>query len=135
MNREEALAYLKQNHNGVLATLKKDGRPQLSNILYLYDADGKIKISTTSDRFKARNIQRDSRVSMEVIGENFYQYLVVEGQATLSPEGELDELRRIYKAISGKEHPNWQEYDQAMLNEHRVVISIEIEKMYPLEQG
>lgn len=134
MNLSQAQAYLKQTHNGTLATAKKDGRPQLSNILYLYDEDtNEIKISTTADRFKARNIQRNPQVSMVAQGQNWFQYLVVEGTATVSPEGELAELRRIYQGITGKPHPNWPEFDEAQINDHRVIISIKIEKMYPLD--
>ena len=134
MNQAEAMEFVKRNRNGVLATLKKDGRPQLSNIFYLLDEDGLIKISTTSDRFKAKNAQRDPRVSMTVLSDNWSEYIVVEGNATVSPEGELAELRNLYEKISGKPHPNWQEYDEAMLRDHRVIISITIEKLYPLTQ-
>ena len=134
MNRAQAIQYLKENHRGVLSTVKKDGRPQLSNIGYLYnESDGEIKISTTSDRFKTRNIERNPQVSMVAQGDNWYQYLVVEGTATVSPEGQLEALRHLYEGIAGKPHPNWQEYDEAMLNDHRVIISIKIEKLYPLE--
>jgi PPOX class probable F420-dependent enzyme len=135
MNRAQAIQYLKENHRGVLATVKKDGRPQLSNIAYLYDPAGEIKISTTSDRFKAHNIKRNPQVSMLAQGDNWYQYLVVEGTATVSQEGQLAELRRVYEGITGKPHPNWQEYDEAMLRDHRVIITIKIEKMYPLEDA
>ena len=133
MNKNEALLYLTENHRGVLATAKKDGRPQLSNIGYLYDTDGLIKISTTADRFKVRNIKRNLQVSMVAQGDNWYQYLVVEGTATVSPEGQLAELRHLYEGIAGKPHPNWAEYDEAMVRDHRVIITITIEKMYPLE--
>jgi PPOX class probable F420-dependent enzyme len=135
MNKAQALEYLKENHRGVLATAKKDGRPQLSNIGYFYAEDGEIKISTTSDRVKARNIARNPQVSMVAQGDNWYQYLVVEGTATVSEEGQLAELRQVYEGIAGKPHPDWQEYDEAMLRDHRVIISIKIEKMYPLENA
>jgi len=134
MNHEQALDYLKRNHRGVLTTMKKDGRPQLSNIAYMLDDDGTIKISTTNDRFKARNIEKDGRVSMMALGDNWYEYVVVEGNGKVSPEGELAELRRVYEAIAGQPHSNWQEYDAAMLQDHRVIISINIEKLYPLSQ-
>lgn len=134
MNKAEALQYLKVNHRGVLATVKKNGRPQLSNIGYLYDTDGLIKISTTADRVKARNIQRDPQVSMVALGANWYEYIVVEGTATVSPEGQLAELRHLYEGIAGKPHPNWAEYDAAMLNDHRVIIAITLEKIYPLDK-
>lgn len=134
MNKDQALQYLSENHRGVLATVKKDGRPQLSNISYLYDTDGLVKISTTADRFKARNIARNPQVSMVAQGDNWYQYLVIEGTATVSPEGQLAELRQLYEGITGKPHPNWTEYDEAMVRDHRVIISITIEKMYPLDK-
>ena len=135
MNKTEAVTYLKENHRGVLATAKKDGRPQLSNIGYLYDTDGLVKISTTSDRIKVHNIKRNPQVSMVAQGDNWYEYLVIEGTATVSPEGQLEELRHLYEGIAGKPHPNWPEYDEAMVRDHRVIISITIEKMYPLEKS
>ena len=135
MNKTEAVIYLKENHRGVLATAKKDGRPQLSNIGYLYDTDGLVKISTTADRIKVHNIKRNSQVSMVAQGNNWYEYLVIEGTATVSPEGQLEELRHLYEGTAGKPHPNWAEYDEAMVRDHRIIISITIEKMYPLENG
>ena len=134
MNREEALAYIKRNKRGVLTTLKKDGRPQMSNIGYFLDDDGKIKISTTADRIKARNLQRDPRASLLALSDNWYEYMVAEGTAEVSPEGQLTELRHLYEGITGKPHPNWQEYDEAMIRDHRVIISISIEKLYPLSE-
>lgn len=133
MNRERAIEYLRSNHRGVLATLKQNGRPQLSNISYLYDTDDRVKISLTADRVKTRNIKRDPRVSMLVIGDNWYQYLVVEGTGMILEDNPLAELRHVYEGITGAPHPNWQEYDEAMVRDRRVVLSIEIEKMYPLE--
>ena len=135
MKRDEALEFLRRNHRGVLATLKRDGRPQLSNISYLYDDDGRVKISVTLDRAKTRNALRDPRVSMSVVGDNWYQYLVIEGTAELVRDNPLPELRHVYEGITGKPHPNWQEYDEAMVRERRAVMSIIVERMYPLEEG
>jgi PPOX class probable F420-dependent enzyme len=134
MNHQQAMDYLKRNHRGVLTTQKKDGRPQMSNIGYLLDDDGKIKISTTTDRAKTRNLQRDPRASLLALGDNWYEYIVAEGNAEVSPEGQLAELRHLYEGIAGKPHPNWQEYDEAMIRDHRVIISITIEKLYPLSE-
>jgi PPOX class probable F420-dependent enzyme len=70
----------------ILATLKRDGRPQLSNVLYVVDPDSRtVRISTTSERAKARNLGRDPRAALHVSGDNFWSYAVAEGQATLSP--------------------------------------------------
>ena len=132
MNREEALAYLRANHRGLLATLKRDGRPQLSHVAYMLDDDGAIKISVTEDRAKTRNTRRDPRVSLSVVGENWYQYVVVEGMATIVDVDPVPLLRHVYEAVSGKPHPKWQEFDEAMVRDRRVVLTISVDRLYPL---
>ena len=132
MNWEEALAHLRVNHRGVLATLKRDGRPQLSHVAYMLDDDGAIKISVTEDRAKTRNARRDPRVSLSVVGENWYQYVVAEGMATIVDVDPVPLLRHVYEAVSGKPHPNWQEFDEAMVRDRRVVLTISMDRLYPL---
>jgi PPOX class probable F420-dependent enzyme len=69
----------------VLATLAADGRPQLSNVLYVWDAaERTARISTTADRVKARNVRRDPRAALHVSGDHFWQYAVAEGAVTVS---------------------------------------------------
>ncbi len=133
MTGEEALEYLRANHRGVLATQKRDGRPQLSNVAYMLDDDGTVKISVTKDRAKTRNVQRDPRVSIVSLGSNWYQYVVAEGVGEIVEEDVLTELRRVYEAVSGKPHPNWEEFDEAMVRDRRVVLRITIHKLYPVE--
>jgi uncharacterized protein len=134
MNRLEAMDYIQNNTRGVLATIKKDGRPQLSNIAYTLDHDGLIKISVTEDRAKTKNARRDPRVSLTVIGDNWYQYVVVEGSAGFIDEDPLPALRHVYERVAGKPHPDWDEFDQAMKAEKRVVMTIDIERLYPLSE-
>lgn len=133
MTRDEASWFLRENHKGVLTTQKRDGRPQLSNIFYLCDEDGRVKISVTADRAKTRNVRRDPRVSMLVVGDDWYTYLVVEGTASIRDTDVLPELRRVYEGVTGGPHHNWEEFDAAMIRECRVVLSIQIEHMYPVE--
>jgi uncharacterized protein len=133
MTREEAMRYIASNHRGVLATIKRDGRPQLSNIAYTLDDDGLIKISVTEDRAKTKNARRDPRVSMTVIGDNWYQYVVVEGTAGFIDDDPYPALRHVYERIAGQPHPDWDEFDQAMKDERRIVMTIEIERLYPLD--
>ncbi len=71
MNQDQAMEYVAVNHRGVLATLKRDGRPQLSHVAYMLDDDGVIKISVTSDRAKTRNALRDERVSLSIVGDDW----------------------------------------------------------------
>lgn len=133
MTRAEALEYLRENHRGILATQKRDGRPQLSNVAYLYDdADGLIKISVTADRAKTRNVRRAPRVSLLVLGPDWYRYVVVEGTASVLDENPVPELRRVYEGVSGGPHPDWREFDEAMVRDRRVVLRFAIENLYPV---
>ncbi len=132
MNRDQALEYLRRNHRGVLATIKTDGRPQLSNVAYLLDDDGAVKISVTRDRAKTRNVRRDPRVAMTALGDNWYEYVVVEGTARLI-EDDLPLLRHVYRGVTGNEHPDWGEFDAAMVRDGRLVLAIDVERLYPLE--
>ena len=133
MNQDQAMEYVAENHRGVLATLKRDGRPQLSHVAYMLDDDGVIKISVTSDRAKTRNVLRDGRVSLSIVGDNWYQYVVVEGKAHVIEHDPLPLLRHVYVGTTGKEHPNWQEFDEAMVRDRRVVMAISIDRLYPLD--
>ena len=133
MNRDHALDHVRRNHRGVLATIKRDGRPQLSNVAYLLDDDGEVKISVTRDRAKTRNVRRDPRVAMTVVGDNWYEYVVVEGTAHLIEDDPLPLLRHVYRGVTGKEHPDWSEFDEAMVRDGRLVLAISVERLYPLD--
>jgi PPOX class probable F420-dependent enzyme len=127
---ERARQFLKVRHDGILATIKRDGRPQLSNILYLLDDDGHLKISVTQARAKTHNLRRDPRASLHVQGRDRYEYLVAEGSAELIEGAGLAEaLRHYYRKVRG-EHPDWSEYDAAMLMEQRLLLSISVERAY-----
>lgn len=112
MNQDQAMEHVATNHRGVLATLRRDGRPQLSHVGYMLDDDGLIKISVTRDRAKTRNAMRDDRVSLSIIGDDWYRYVVVEGKAHILEDDLLPLFRHVYVGTSGKEHPNWQEFDE-----------------------
>ena len=134
MTEAEARAFVARYHRGVLATLKRDGRPQLSNISYTVDDDGRIKISTRATRAKTYNARREPRVSLSVQGDTWQQYLVVEGRAEVQDGDVLADLRRIYQKIRGQPHPNWDEFDAAMIRERRVVLAVDVERIYPLDR-
>ena len=121
---------------GVLATIRRDGRPQLSNVNYAYDrAAGTLRVSVTDGRAKTANLRRDPRASLEVTTPDLDRYVVVEGHATLSPvaadphDATVEELIDIYRAIRG-EHPDWADYRRAMVADRRIALTIHIERMY-----
>lgn len=124
-------------HQGVLATVKKDGRPQLSNVLYAWDAEaGVARVSVTADRAKTRNAARDPRVSLQVSAEDFWSYAVVEGDAELGAvaldphDAAADELVETFRAASGSEHPDWEEFRRAMVADRRQVLRVRATRVY-----
>jgi PPOX class probable F420-dependent enzyme len=131
MNEYEARDFIARQHAAVLATIKRDGRPQLSNVSYTVDDDGRIKISTSRTRAKIHNLRRDPRATLSIQGDNWHQYLVVEGTAQVQDQNPIPDLRRIYEKIRGP-HPNWDEFDEAMRREKRVVLAVTIYRVYPL---
>lgn len=125
---------------GVLATIRQNGRPQLSNVNHFYDVDaGKILVSITDGRAKTRNLRRDPRASLHVSSADGWSYAVAEGTAELSavaqdPHDEtVEELIELYRRIRG-EHPNWDEYRAAMVNDRRLVLRLRVERVLGLIQ-
>jgi PPOX class probable F420-dependent enzyme len=119
-----------------LVTIKRDGRPQLSVVAYAFDAGTQtIRISTTDDRVKTRNLRRDPRASMYLAAANGSVYQVAEGVATLSPvatdmhDATVEELIDVYRTIGG-EHPDWDDFRRAMVADKRLVVRIAVERTY-----
>jgi len=129
MDLDAALAFARDHRNGVLITLKRDGRPQSSNIVYTVADDGRVRVSITAERAKYRNLVRDPRVSLHVNADDFWSYVVLEGDADLSPvatttdDPTVDELVEMYRAVQG-EHPDWDDYRRAMVTDQRVVLTL-----------
>jgi PPOX class probable F420-dependent enzyme len=129
MQLVDALAFARPRHQGVLTTMRSDGRPQLSNIVYGVGDDDVIRISVTDSRAKTRNLRRDPRSSLYVTREDFWGYAVLEGDAELTPvaadphDSSVEELMALYRQVRG-EHPDWDEFRQAMVREGRLVIRL-----------
>ncbi|MEX3101006.1 PPOX class F420-dependent oxidoreductase [Streptomyces sp. V2] len=134
------LALLSDTRGGVLVTLKRDGRPQLSNVTHHYDPDERVvRISVTADRAKTRNLLRDPRTSYHVTSADRWAYTVVEGTADLTPVAEdpaddtVEELIRLYRAVQG-EHPDWDDYRAAMVRDRRLVVRLRVERAYGIPE-
>jgi PPOX class probable F420-dependent enzyme len=112
----------------VLVTLKADGRPQSSNIVYTVDGDT-ARISVTDGRAKTANLRRDPRASLHVNRDDFWAYVVLEGDAELSPvaaapdDPTVEELIAMYRAVQG-EHPDWDDFRRAMVTDRRLVVRL-----------
>jgi PPOX class probable F420-dependent enzyme len=132
----EQLELLGQRGHGVLSTIKKDGRPQLSVVGYAFDLDrGLVRISLTDGRAKTANLRRDPRCSMLVTTPTFRPWVTVEGTAELTPtaadphDATVEALIDQYRAVAG-EHPDWDDYRAAMVRDRRLVLSFTVEHAY-----
>lgn len=135
MDLDDALDFARSHRNGILITLRSNGRPQSSNIVYAVDESGTVRVSITADRAKYKNLQRDARVSLHVNRDDFWAYVVLEGDADLSPvaasadDATCDELVDLYRAVSG-EHPDWDDYRRAMVADQRCVLRLRPGRAY-----
>jgi PPOX class probable F420-dependent enzyme len=126
MELADALDFARNNRQGVLVTQRRDGRPQLSNVMYHVDDDGIFRISITATRAKYHNLRRDPWAALHVTQRDFYGYVVLEGDVELTgpaasvDDAAVDELVRYYEQLVGQ-HPDWDEYRKVMVDEQRVV--------------
>ncbi|GAB2850014.1 PPOX class F420-dependent oxidoreductase [Streptomyces deserti] len=139
--QEALLGLLSAGNGGVLVTLKRDGRPQLSNVNHAYYPDERIiRVSLTDDRAKTRNLRRDPRASYHVTTADRWAYTVAEGTADLSPVAQdpydetVEELIRLYRDVLG-EHPDWDDYRAAMVRDRRLVLRLRVERAYGIPRG
>ena len=138
---DKLLALIGGNSLGVLATIKRDGRPQLSNVTYHFDPRNlTIQASITEPRAKTRNLRRDPRASIHVSSDDGWSYAVAEGDATLTPpaasptDDTVEALIALYRNIAG-EHPDWDEYRLAMVADRRVLMTMTVEHVYGADIG
>lgn len=134
---DPALSDLLAKHDqGVLATIRRNGRPQLSVVTYTFDpVTQDIRVSITAGRAKTANLRRDPRASFEVTNSRGWGYAVAEGTAELSAVAErpddavVEELIEVYRTING-EHPDWDDYRAAMVRDRRIVLTVHVDRMY-----
>ncbi len=128
--------YLETHHRGVLATRRKDGSPQLSPVSCALNAEGDVVISTREGAMKTRNTRREPHVSLCVMDDRFFgEWVQLDGTADVVslPEA-MDGLVDYYRRVAG-EHPNWDEYREAMERERRVLLVVRIERAGPDRSG
>ncbi|MYR46043.1 PPOX class F420-dependent oxidoreductase [Streptomyces sp. SID5910] len=134
-------ALLAESRLGVLATIKADGRPQLSPVMPSYDPEaGVIRVSTREGLAKTANLRRDPRATLEVTAPDGRSWATAEGTATLTGPGtdphgpEIEALVAYYRAAAG-EHPDWDEYRAVMVSDRRVLVTITVDRVYGADVG
>jgi PPOX class probable F420-dependent enzyme len=137
MDIGQALDIIRSQHHAVLATTRADGLPQMSPVLAAVDDEDYVTISTREPAFKVRNVRRQPRASLCVLPDRFFggTWLQVEGPAQiLSLPDAMEPLVEYYRSVSG-EHPDWDEYRQAMERDRRCLIRIRVERAGPDREG
>jgi PPOX class probable F420-dependent enzyme len=136
LDHDELREHVRDRHRWVLATTRRDGRPQMSLVSGGMIADGRLAIATYPERAKARNARRDPHVSVAVMGEQFDDaWVQIDGDAEVLDLPEAgDAFVEYYRSISG-EHPDWDEYRQAMLDQGKCIILVTPTRWSPLSKG
>ncbi|WP_131745341.1 PPOX class F420-dependent oxidoreductase [Frankia sp. Cppng1_Ct_nod] len=136
MDIDAARDYVREHHQAVLATFRRDNTPQMSPVIVGVDTDGNLIVSSRETAYKVRNLRRDPRVILCVFPDGFYgPWVQISGRARIiSVPDAMETLVHYYRSLSG-EHPDWEEYREAMVRDQRCVISIEIEHAGPDRSG
>jgi PPOX class probable F420-dependent enzyme len=133
---DEARAVVREQHHAILATMRRDGTPQMSPVAAAVDDDGRIVVSSRETAIKTKNVRRDPRAWLCVFPDRFYgRWVQVEGtvQVVSLPEA-MDGLVAYYRSVAG-EHDDWDDYRAAMQREQRVLITLELTRAGPDVSG
>jgi uncharacterized protein len=133
----DLVAILTGSNLGTLATIRRDGRPQLSNINYCFDVERElIRMSLTDGRAKVANMRRDNRATLLVNAVGGWHFAVADATVELSAVAEsrddatVEELIDVYRLIRGEEHPDWDDYRRAMVDDRRLVGRLTVTHLY-----
>ncbi|MFF0495740.1 PPOX class F420-dependent oxidoreductase [Nocardia aobensis] len=135
MELDTALDFARTTPRSVLTTVRRNGRPQLSNVTHWVAPDGIVRISITADRAKYANLRREPWAALHVTRDDFWAYTVLEADVELTPvaastdDATVEELIAYYRALSG-EHPDWADYRRAMVADRRVIARLRPTRAY-----
>jgi PPOX class probable F420-dependent enzyme len=136
VERDELLEFVRPRHHGVLLTVRRDGWPQSSLVTMGVGDNGDILVSSYPERAKAHNLRRDPRASMVVMSDEFNdEWVQVDGTAVvIDLPDSVEGLVEYFRVISG-EHPDWDEYREAMRRQGKSLIRISIDRWGPIAKG
>lgn len=136
VDRAAMIQFAAGKHRLILSTRRRDGRPQMSPVTGVVTDGGTILISTYPQRAKTFNIRRHSEVSVVVLGDEFNDpWIQIDGNAAVVGLPDAVELLvEYFRAISG-EHPDWDDYRQAMVEQGKSVIRVEPTRWSPIATG
>ncbi|MGV9289799.1 PPOX class F420-dependent oxidoreductase [Streptomyces sp. NPDC003719] len=122
---DELLDFVRPRHRAILLTRRSDGSPQGSPLTCGVDDSGRIVVSTYPERAKTRNARRDERVSLVVLSDDWNgPWVQVDGTAeVIDAPDSVEPLVEYYRNIAG-EHPDWDEYRRAMVEQGKSIIRV-----------
>jgi PPOX class probable F420-dependent enzyme len=136
VDREALLDFVRSRHHLVLVTRRRDGRPQLSPVTGGIDAQGRVVIATYPQRAKVANLRREPAASVLVLSDDWDgPWVQLDGRAEVIdlPEA-VEALVEYFRAVAG-EHPDWDEYRQAMVDQGKCLVRVTIERWGPIATG
>ena len=136
VDRAEMEDFVRPRHRGVLLTTRRDGRPQSSLVTLGLDTSGRVVVSSYPERAKSTNAKRNPAASMVVMSDEFGgEWIQLDGTAeVLDMPKALDGLVEYFRVISG-EHPDWDEYREAMAHQGKCLIRLTIDQWGPISKG
>jgi PPOX class probable F420-dependent enzyme len=136
VDREALLDFVRSRHHLVLVTRRRDGRPQLSPVTGGIDAQGRVVVATYPQRAKVANLRREPAASVLVLSDDWDgPWVQLDGRAEVIdlPEA-VEALVEYFRAVAG-EHPDWDEYRQAMVDQGKCLVRVTIERWGPIATG
>lgn len=136
VEREELLEFVRPRHRAVLVTTRRNGQPQLSPVTCGVDDEGRVVISTYPQRAKVANLRREPRTTLMIQSDDWDgPWVQLDGTAEVIDMPEAREpLVDYFRSISG-EHPDWDEYRDAMEKQGKSLVRVTIERWGPIATG
>lgn len=138
MDFNDVLPFFKTHKRGVIATRRPNGATHSSIVVCGAYKGNAAFVSVYPRSQKIRNLRRDPNCTVLSVRDDWRGWVSVEGQATLIDYDNTDAeemrvlLREVYMACSHTEHPDWEEYDQAMIDQEAVIVLVKPERVYGL---
>ena len=134
----DVVPFLNKHHRGVVATTRPNGSTHSSIVVCGAYKNKAAFVSVYPNSQKIINLRRNPRCTVLSVTESWREYVVVEGAAELFDYSNTESeklrpmLRAVYMACSDSPHPDWEEYDKAMVTQKAVVVLVEPSKLYGL---
>jgi PPOX class probable F420-dependent enzyme len=124
-------AFLEANHSAIMATVDDRGRPHAVPVLCAL-IDGQLWSSGTDLRVRTRYLAARPFASLTVLGEGFGgEWLTVSGPVETRRDHRVGDNLRLYRAATGRDPDDLEEYRAAMVAERRLVYVLTPERVYP----